>query len=307
MLWVIFWLMLLLQQAKSEGIEYRSKYIESVKPGLKLFSRYWAPKHTHSLRGLVFLSHGHGEHLGGPNGYIQLANLLASHGFLVFGHDHLGHGRSDGKRVYIESIDEFVDDVFKHCYAIRKRHQGLPLFLYGHSMGGMIAIKSVLRKPRFFQGLVLEDALIIAPREQTTPFAELLVNVISAVLPEYQLGEEISETQLTRERKVQVQIRDDMLRWKEAFKVIMLRAWIRCLEYNIQRLYKVDLPLLILYGEDDELTEFDGSDLLYKESRSVDKSLRVYPGAKHHLIIEEPRTRHAALKEIVGWLKYRSP
>ena len=82
-------------------------------------------------------------------------------GFLAFGHDQVGHGASEGKRVYIDNVDHYVDDVIHHCMEMQEKHQDLPLFLVGHSMGGMIAVRTVLRHPQFFQGMVLNGPLIV--------------------------------------------------------------------------------------------------------------------------------------------------
>ena len=103
--------------------------------------------------GSVFLCHGFGEHLGWYDG---LATQLAKLGLLVFGHDHQGHGRSEGRRAYIDTVDEFVSDVLRHSVEMKVELQGLPMFLYGHSMGGMIAVASVMKNPSFFYSCLVE-------------------------------------------------------------------------------------------------------------------------------------------------------
>ena len=87
--------------------------------------------------------------------------ILGERGLIVFGHDHVGHGSSHGKRVYIESVDHYVDDVVHHCLIMKEKHHDLPLFIVGHSMGGMIAIRTVLRYPHLFKGMVLNGPLIV--------------------------------------------------------------------------------------------------------------------------------------------------
>ena len=135
--------------------------------------------------GSVFLCHGFGEHLGWYDG---LATQLAKLGLLVFGHDHQGHGRSEGRRAYIDTVDEFVSDVLRHSVEMKVELQGLPMFLYGHSMGGMIAVASVMKNPSFFSGLILEGALIIPDPHEVTPTRLLLGRIISPILPEMQMG-----------------------------------------------------------------------------------------------------------------------
>ena len=132
--------------------------------GFKLYSRYWSPKAD--LKGLVFLCHGFGEHLGWYDG---LAQHLCQQDLLVFGHDHQGHGRSEGRRVYVESVDDYVQDVLHHCVELKAAYPSLPMFLYGHSMGGMISVSTVLRNASFFSGMILEAPLIIPDPHEVTP------------------------------------------------------------------------------------------------------------------------------------------
>ena len=149
----------------------------------QLYARYWQP--VEQVVGSVFLCHGFGEHLGWYDG---LATQLAKLGLLVFGHDHQGHGRSEGRRAYIDTVDEFVSDVLRHSVEMKVELQGLPMFLYGHSMGGMIAVASVMKNPSFFSGLILEGALIIPDPHEVTPTRLLLGRIISPILPEMQMG-----------------------------------------------------------------------------------------------------------------------
>jgi len=124
----------------------------SSKRGDTLAGHYWYPPAGHHIRALVFLSHGFSEHLGL---YGDVGQFLSDKGFLAFGHDHVGHGSSEGRRVYIESVEQYVEDVLSHCATIQEQHPLLPLFLVGHSMGGMVALRCVIRSPGLFQGMIL--------------------------------------------------------------------------------------------------------------------------------------------------------
>jgi acylglycerol lipase len=77
------------------------------------YLRYWTlPDPDKTPLALVFMSHGFSEHLGLYN---LLGKAFQGRDVVLFGHDHIGHGKSDGKRVYIESVDQYVDDMYQHC------------------------------------------------------------------------------------------------------------------------------------------------------------------------------------------------
>lgn len=110
----------------------------------------------------------------------------------------MGHGSSGGRRVYIESVEQYVDDVVQHSIIIQEKHPSLALFLVGHSMGGMIALRCIIRNPELFQGFVLNGALIVMgpqvgpldlrPTPWRTYLARLLLGGLSLLMPEVCIG-----------------------------------------------------------------------------------------------------------------------
>ena len=84
-------------------------------------------------RAVVFLIHGLAEHSGR---YKPLVKLLMSAGIAVITHDHQGHGRSEGRRIWVDDFEHYVDDIHEHLTSqmSEKRLKDLPLFLIGHSM-----------------------------------------------------------------------------------------------------------------------------------------------------------------------------
>ena len=175
------------------------------------------------MLGSVFLCHGFGEHLGWYDG---LAAPLAQLGLLVFGHDHQGHGRSEGRRAYIDTVEEFVTDVIRHSAEVKTEYPGLPMFLYGHSMGGMISVSTVLRNPSFYAGLVLEGPLIIPDPHEVTPTRLLLGRLISPVLPELQMGR-VRVEQVSSDTAVQAGLTADKFRWTGGVKLGLGMAFLR--------------------------------------------------------------------------------
>lgn len=133
--------------------------------GEQLAAHYWYPPSDVTIRGLIFLSHGFSEHLGL---YHEVGQYLSERGFLAFGHDHVGHGSSEGESVYIETVGHYVDDVVDHSLLMQEKHPEVPLFLVGHGMGGMVGLRAIIRHPTIFQGLIHIGILII-PGSQVGP------------------------------------------------------------------------------------------------------------------------------------------
>ena len=117
---------------------------------------------------------------------------------VLFGHDHVGHGRSDGKRVYVESVDQYVDDLFLHCKDMQRSYPHSPLFAIGHSMGGMILLRACLNHSTLFKGVILQGPLVI-PGPPLGPFdarvnfwtylpTSLFLGALDVINPEMVLG-----------------------------------------------------------------------------------------------------------------------
>jgi alpha-beta hydrolase superfamily lysophospholipase len=112
--------------------------------GLVLYGRSWTP--AASPRAAILVVHGLGEHSGR---YASTAAVLAGAGFAVHALDYRGHGRSEGRRVHVDDVDDYVADVQAGLTEARRRSPGVSVFLLGHSQGGLIALKLALdHRPR---------------------------------------------------------------------------------------------------------------------------------------------------------------
>ncbi|KAF6088626.1 monoglyceride lipase [Phyllostomus discolor] len=151
--------------------------------GQYLFCRYWKP--TGTPKALIFVSHGAGEHCGR---YDELAQMLVGLELLVFAHDHVGHGQSEGERMVVSDFHVFIRDVLQHVEIMQKDYPGLPVFLLGHSMGGAIAILTAAEKPGHFSGMILISPLVLANPESATTFKVLAAKILNLVLPNMSLG-----------------------------------------------------------------------------------------------------------------------
>ncbi|XP_042818253.1 monoglyceride lipase isoform X5 [Panthera tigris] len=162
--------------------------------GQYLFCRYWKP--TGTPKALIFMSHGAGEHCGR---YDELAQMLVGLELLVFAHDHVGHGQSEGERMVVSDFHVFIRDVLQHVDIMQKDYPGLPVFLLGHSMGGAITILTAAERPGLFSGMVLISPLVLASPESATTFKVFAAKVLNLVLPNMSLGP-IDSSMLSRNK-----------------------------------------------------------------------------------------------------------
>lgn len=168
--------------------------------GLALFSRSWLPDGDPELRGIVCIAHGLGEH---ADRYEHVAEELTGAGFAVVAADHRGHGHSGGLRGHTESFDDYVADLL----AFARSQQGelgasLPLYLLGHSMGGLITVKAL----QSGTDLPLAGAIISNPclgvAVQAPKVKVALAKGLSKLLPKLRLDNELNTPDLCRDQAV---------------------------------------------------------------------------------------------------------
>lgn len=276
-------------------------FVQSSK-GLNLFSKWWKLKDG-SPRALIFVSHGVGEHC---SRYEDFAQILAKQGFFVVSHDHVGHGRSDGERVQISSFSVYVADVLKHIDESCINNGGLPIFLFGHSMGGTIAILCAMERPHFFTGIVLSAPAIMANPETATPCMIFLGRIVSHIAPSFQVVGSENYSALSRDLDQVAALSIDPLSWKGGLKAQWAMAIHDAMQNVRKNIPKFEWPFLVLHGDADQLAMVDGSKMLEKAA-SKDKTIKIYPGFYHKLLNEPEEDRKLVVNDIVSWINQRLP
>ncbi|XP_008696034.1 monoglyceride lipase isoform X3 [Ursus maritimus] len=231
--------------------------------GQYLFCRSWKP--TGTPRALIFVSHGAGEHCGR---YDELAQMLVGLGLLVFAHDHVGHGQSEGERMVVSDFHVFIRDVLQHVDTMQKDYPGLPVFLLGHSM--VFAAK-----------------------------------VLNLVLPNMSLGP-IDSSVLSRNKTEVDLYNSDPLICHAGLKVCFGNQLLNAVTRVERALPKLTLPFLLLQGSADRLCDSKGAYLLMESAKSQDKTLKIYEGAYHVLHKELPEVTNSVFREINMWISQRT-
>jgi alpha-beta hydrolase superfamily lysophospholipase len=268
--------------------------------GTRLFERMWRP--DGEPKAAVLIVHGYAEHSGR---YAWTAGKLVERGYAVRSFDLRGHGKSDGERVYIKSMNEYLDDVDAALLRLRDAAPDLPLFVLGHSMGGGVAsLYACERIPRGnttrerIKGIVLSGGVLPVSPSIAASLLTAVVRAIGRVLPKWRmrsLGGAVS-----RDPAVVADYDADPLNYHGKMPAGLLAAMIRGLKYVDEHTRDITLPLLVLHGSADELTSFDGSQRFYDNASSTDKTIKIYEGL-YHEILNEPE-KDLVVEDIANWL-----
>jgi alpha-beta hydrolase superfamily lysophospholipase len=260
--------------------------------GSELFFQSW-PKT--SPKALIIGIHGLGEHV---ESYKRLAEGLQDTSYQFFMSDLRGHGRSSGKRGS-GSIDEFVLDNKIFIGKVRERFPNLPFFLLGHSMGGLILTKLLIRNGSLgAKGAVLSSPLFgVAVK---IPFIkERSAGLLKSLLPNIGLSNEIPNSHLTHDRGVIEEYESDHLRHNR----ITPRLFIDMLEsmkYVFENKERLSLPLLLQQAAEDFVVSQPKAEELFDGLDIKDKQKIIYEGFYHEIYNEVGR--HKPFTDLIKWM-----
>jgi alpha-beta hydrolase superfamily lysophospholipase len=236
--------------------------------GGEVHLRVW--EHDEPVR-VVILVHGYGEHIGR---YDHVARALGEGGAVVWGLDHVGHGRSDGDRALVGDFDLVVDDLHQLVILARDAHPALPVVMVAHSMGGMIGTRYSERFSGELTGLVLSAPLI------GTNAAGALLALDE--IPEIPIDVEV----LSRDTAVQTAYAEDPLVYHGPFKRPTLSAMANALLEISLDADRVTGPVLWQHGTADQLVPLEDSRRGVRLLRNARVEERHYPGARHEIFNE---------------------
>ena len=237
----------------------------------EVHERVW--EHDEPVR-VAIVVHGYGEHIGR---YDHVARALGERGAVVWGLDHMGHGRSDGDRALIPDFDLVVDDLRDLVIRARDAYPALPVAMVAHSMGGMVASLYAERFPGELSGLVLSAPLI------GTNAAGALLALDE--IPDLPIDTEV----LSRDPAEQAAYADDPLVYHGPFKRPTLAAMARAFLEIALDADRVTGPVLWQHGTDDRLVPLEDSRRGIRLFRNAQVEERHYPGARHEIFNETNR------------------
>lgn len=264
----------------------------------RLYRQCWRP--DSGARAAVLLVHGLGEHSGR---YEYLAQHCTNRGFTVHTHDHYGHGKSEGQPGYVERFSVYLDGVRALIAHAREEDPGLPLFLLGHSMGGLIAAAMLPDHQAEFEAAVFSGPAFKSDVEP--PAIVMALNrLLSALVPTAPVIA-LDPTGMSRDPEVVSAYISDPLVHHGKLASRLVAEMKKAMMTAVKRAAEVTLPLLVLHGDADPVTSPVGSAEYVDAAGSADKALKLYPGL-YHEVFNEPE-KDAVLGDMTTFLEAHLP
>jgi acylglycerol lipase len=264
--------------------------------GLRIFTRSWRPQGK--PRASVVISHGFNSHSGH---YVWAAEQFVAHGLAVYALDHRGRGKSDGERFYVDRFADYVHDLATFIKMVRAQDPGTPVFLLGHSAGGVIACGYALEYQDQLAGLICES---FAHQVPAPDFALAVLKGISHLAPHAHVFK-LKNEDFSRDRNWVDMLNADPLIAHEVQPTKTVAEMVRADERLKKDFPLIKLPLLIIHGTADKATKPHGSRRFYEMAGSADKTLKIYEGHFHDLLADIDK--EVVMSDIQAWIDKRLP
>lgn len=266
------------------------------KDGVDIFAQGWEPD-ARTPKAVVCLVHGLGEHTGR---YAHVADAFNKEGYVLFGADLRGHGRSGGPRGHFPSIEAVMQDIDLLFEQARIRYPSLPLLLYGHSLGGILVLYySLVRKPAIHGVIATSSGLRTALENQ--PAKIMAAKVLGALMPGVSLPSGLDANAISRDPKVVETYKNDPL-VHDKISLGFGRLMMGVTQWTLEHAGEFPLPLLLLHGKADMIA-FPAGSIEFAAPLKDKCTLVLWDGGYHELHNEPEQAE--VFKTMTIWMDAR--
>jgi len=260
--------------------------------GLEMYARGWTP--DGQPKAVICLVHGLGEHV---NRYNHVGQAFTGAGYVLQGFDLRGHGRSGGLRGHTPSYESLLNDISDFLADAQKRHPGLPVFLYGHSMGGNQVINYALRYPDGLRGVIVTSPWLQLVSKPGV-ILSFLLKIISAIFPSFSQPNGLTLADISRDPEiVSAYAADPLVHDKISARLftVMEANALGALEHAAT----LKVPMLLMHGSADHISSADGSKEFAKKAGSI-VTLRIWQGLYHETHNEPEKAE--VIRAMLDWI-----
>jgi len=259
-----------------------------------IYYQAWLP--DGNVKAVLLVIHGVAEHTGR---YMNIVNHFVPLGYAIYGLDHLGHGKSDGQRVYVDCFEDYTEPLETFFNMVKGWQPGKPIFILGHSMGGLIETYYLLDHQEDFAGAII-SAPGIKVSDTISPMTITMGKLLSRITPKAGLLA-LDASAVSKDPEVVKAYVTDPLVYTGKLTARLAAEMLRAMTRVTAEAGKISLPIIIVQGKADKLVDPAGSQMLYDKASSKDKTLKMYPGL-YHEVFNEPE-REQVLADVEKWLE----
>ena len=264
------------------------------KQSQSIFHQQWLP--DNKPKAMLLICHGLNEHSGR---YHHLAKFFTEKGYGVFGFDHIGHGKSDGTRSFVKDFSTFTDPILVSLDKIKEINPDVPIFLLGHSLGGLIGISFLIDYQEKIQGAVISGPLAKVP-DFVSDFTVKIGTIISKILPKLRLTG-IEKSALSRDPEVVNNYINDPLVYNGKSTARISSVINEGIAYVAEKGSSVTAPILLLHGGQDKICNPSWSTYLHNLVSSQQNQLIIYDELFHE-IYNEPE-QDSVFADVFNWIE----
>ncbi|MCA0986432.1 alpha/beta hydrolase [Guptibacillus algicola] len=254
-------------------------------------------KQTEGAKAVIVLVHGAGEHHGR---YDWLVSKWLGEDFHVVLGDLPGQGESSRRRGHIDSFDQYIETIEKWVKAAHEFH--LPVFLLGHSMGGLAVIRTIMEKDFSLSGVILSSpcvGLVNPPKKSL----DLISKMLNPIVPSLRLSSQLEPGLATRNKDFHARDLEDPLIVKKV-SVRWYRELVKAMRIaNEGARTFTDLPLLVVQAGDDRIVDKKSVRSWFNRIPSTDKSFKEWESF-YHEVFNEPE-REVVFKSALSFVNLR--
>ncbi|MFY7672038.1 lysophospholipase [Tenacibaculum sp. MEBiC06402] len=255
------------------------------------FGQFWK---TENVKAVVLILHGLGEHSGR---FTEVAENLIDNGYGVAAFDHFGHGKTTGKRGHNPGYESVLDSIAQFIIQTKEIFGDVPLFLYGHSMGGNAVLNYMISRDNNIKGVIVTSAFLKLAF-QPPAWKLFFGRIIQKIAPSMTLDNEIDTSFISRIPEEVEKYENDSLVHNRVSPNFSL-SFIERGAWAIENAHRLRKPILLLHGTDDKLISCEGSKEFAKNNPE-NSTLNLYEGGYHELHNDLCKTE--VINDIISWL-----
>lgn len=258
---------------------------------------YWQSWEANKTNGLILIIHGMGEH-GGR--YAHVAKFFNQFNYTVCALDHYGHGKSDGKRGDMPSLEFMYDYMAEFIHEVEKKYGKKPTVLYGHSMGGNAVANYLIWRKHSFKTAIITSPWFTLPTEPPA-WKVFMAKVMMKIFPSFPDKTNLDASAISRNRvEVDKYIHDPLVHDSITPRMFlpMQEAGLMAIDYA----ERIHIPVLLMHGKSDQLTNITGSVLFYENNPEY-VTFQAWEGGYHEL--HNDIIQSEVLEFMIDWLAGR--